>query len=78
MQIFCLCLKSVIITILNIHGSYFDNSKILYKDIYGLRNNLSWEDMSQNAGLVDVKKDLREKSSKGIFMCENLKNEHRY
>ena len=32
----------------------------------------------QNAGLVDVKKDLNSKSSKGIFMRENLKNKHSY
>ena len=32
----------------------------------------------QNAGLVDVKKDLDLKKSKGIFVRENLKNKHRY
>ena len=32
----------------------------------------------QNAGLVDVKKDLNLKRSKGIFVRENLKNKHRY
>ena len=32
----------------------------------------------QNAGLVDVKKDLNSKRSKGIFMRENLKNKHSY
>ena len=31
----------------------------------------------QNAGLVDVKKDLNSKRSKGIFVRENLKNKHR-
>ena len=31
-----------------------------------------------NAGLVDVKKDLNLKRSKGIFLLENLKNKHRY
>ena len=30
----------------------------------------------QNAGLVDVKKDLNSKRSKGIFVRENLKNKH--
>ena len=32
----------------------------------------------QNAGLVDVKKDLNSKISKGIFVRENLKNKHSY
>ena len=32
----------------------------------------------QNAGLVDVKKDLNSKRSKGIFMRGNLKNKHSY
>ena len=33
----------------------------------------------QNAGLVDVKKELNfKKRSKGIFVRENLKNKHRY
>ena len=32
----------------------------------------------QNAGRVDVKKDLNYKRSKGTFMHENLKTEHRY
>ena len=32
----------------------------------------------QNAGLVDVKKDLNSKRSKGIFVRENLKNELSY
>ena len=32
----------------------------------------------QNAGLVDVKKDLNSKRSKGIFVRENLKNKHSY
>ena len=32
----------------------------------------------QNAGLVDVKKDLNSKSSKGIFVRKNLKNKHSY
>ena len=32
----------------------------------------------QNAGLVDVKRDLHKKRSKGIFVRENLKNKHRY
>ena len=32
----------------------------------------------QNAGLVDVKKDFNKKRSKGIFVRENLKNNHRY
>ena len=32
----------------------------------------------QNAGLVDVKKDLNSKRSKGIFVHENLKNKHSY
>ena len=31
---------------------------------------------SQNAGLVDVKRDLHQKRSKGIFVRENLKNKH--
>ena len=33
---------------------------------------------SQNAGFVDVKKDLNSKRSKGIFVRENLKNKHSY
>ena len=32
----------------------------------------------QNAGLVDVKKDLNSKRSKGIFVHESLKNKHSY
>ena len=32
----------------------------------------------QNAGLVDVKKDLNSKRSKGIFVRENLRNKHSY
>ena len=32
----------------------------------------------QNAGLVDVKKDLNLKRSKEIFVSENLKYKHRY
>ena len=32
----------------------------------------------QNAGLVDVKKDLYSKRSKGIFVRENLKNKFSY
>ena len=32
----------------------------------------------QNAGLVDVKKGLNKKRSKGIFVRENLKNKHHY
>ena len=32
----------------------------------------------QNAGLVNVKKDLNERKSKAIFMRENLKNKHHY
>ena len=32
----------------------------------------------QNAWLVDVKRDLHYKRSKGIFVRENLKNKHRY
>ena len=32
----------------------------------------------QNAGLVDVKKDLNAKRSKGIFVRENRKNKHSY
>ena len=32
----------------------------------------------QNAGLVDVKKDLNSNRSKGIFVRENLKNKHSY
>ena len=32
----------------------------------------------QNAGLVDVQRDLHSKRSKGIFVRENLKNKHRY
>ena len=32
----------------------------------------------QNAGLIDVKRDLHLKRSKEIFMCENKKNKHRY
>ena len=32
----------------------------------------------QNAGLVDVKRDLHLKRSKGIIVRENLKNKHRY
>ena len=32
----------------------------------------------QNAGLVDVKKDLNSKRSKGILVRENLKNKHGY
>ena len=30
----------------------------------------------RNAGLVDVKKDLIKKRSKGIFVRKNLKNKH--
>ena len=30
----------------------------------------------QNAGLVDVKKDLNSKRSKGFFVRKNLKNKH--
>ena len=33
---------------------------------------------TQNTGLVDVKKDLNSKRSKGIFVRENLKNKHSY
>ena len=33
---------------------------------------------SQNAGLVDVKKELNSKISKGIFVRKNLKNKHSY
>ena len=32
----------------------------------------------QNAGLVDVKKDLNSKRLKAIFVRENLKNKHSY
>ena len=32
----------------------------------------------QNSGLVDIKKDLNLKRSKGIFVRENLKHKHRY
>ena len=32
----------------------------------------------QNAGLVDFKRDLHLKRSKGIFVRENLKQKHRY
>ena len=32
----------------------------------------------QNAGLVDVKRDLHQQRSKGIFVRENIKNKHRY
>ena len=32
----------------------------------------------QNAGLVDVNRDLHLKRSKGISVRENLKNKHRY
>ena len=32
----------------------------------------------QNAGLVDVKKDLNSERSKGIFVRENLKIKHSY
>ena len=32
----------------------------------------------QNAGIVDVKRDLHSKRSKEIFVRENLKNKHRY
>ena len=32
----------------------------------------------QNAGLVNVKKDLNSKRSKGIFVHKNLKNKHSY
>ena len=32
----------------------------------------------QNAGLVDVKKDLNSKRSKGIFVRKNLKNKQSY
>ena len=32
----------------------------------------------QNAGLVDVKRDLHLKRSKGIFVRENLENKHCY
>ena len=32
----------------------------------------------QNVGLVDNKKDLHSKRSKGIFVRENLKNNHSY
>ena len=32
----------------------------------------------QNAGLVDVQKNLSLKRSKGNFVRKNLKNKHRY
>ena len=32
----------------------------------------------QDAGLVDIQKDLNKKRPKGIFMRENLTNKHRY
>ena len=32
----------------------------------------------QNAELVNVKRDLHEKRSKGIFVRKNLKNKHCY
>ena len=32
----------------------------------------------ENAGLVDVKKDLNYNRFKGIFVRENLKNKHHY
>ena len=30
----------------------------------------------QNAGLVNIKKDLNKIRSKGIFVCENIKNKY--
>ena len=33
---------------------------------------------SQSDGLVDAKKDLNSKRSKGNFVRKNLENEHRY
>ena len=42
--------------------------------LYAVFHNLK----PQNARLVDVKKDLKSKRSKGIFVCENLKNKHSY
>ena len=41
--------------------------------LYAVFHNLE----PKNAGLVDVKKDLNLKRSKGIFVRENLKNEQR-
>ena len=32
----------------------------------------------QNAGLVNVQKDLNSKRSKGFFVRKNLKNKHSY
>ena len=32
----------------------------------------------QNVGLVDVKKDLNQERSKGVFVRENLKNKYHY
>ena len=47
----------------------------LYRGIlYVVFHNLE----SQNAGLVDFKKDLNLKRSKGNFVRKNLKNKHRY
>ena len=42
--------------------------------LYVVLNNLE----PQNAGLLDVKKGLNKKISKGTFVRENLKNKHRY
>ena len=50
-------------------------SKNLYRCLlYVVFHNLK----PQNAGLVDVKKDLNSKGSKEIFVRENLKNKHSY
>ena len=51
-----------------------DLPKTLQVLLYVVFHNLK----PQNAGLVDVKKDLNSKRSKGIFVRENLKNKHSY
>ena len=44
----------------------------------GLRYDVFHSLESQNAGLADAKKDLKNKRSKGNFVRENLKSKHRY
>ena len=78
----CYCIKVVIITNLEQKQKICIKSlKIqqifpkLYRCLlYAVFHNLK----PQNAGLVDVKKDLNSKRSKGIFVRENLKNKHSY
>ena len=73
---FCFCSKLVIITtlmhkMLKIQQIF---PKLYRCLLYVVFHNLK----PQNAGLVDVKKDLNSNRSKGIFVRENLKNKHSY